>query len=503
MRKSFLLFLLCHCSLLSAQNWALINPDYKYNYSNDGTDTISNQIFVTQVDTLGVDSVVYKMNSVGELCDTCGSTYTSNCMDVQSSDGALRLHIPQFLGGLVTRAGTWWSLGGSGGIQVNTSATTGTNWLCANGSSGTVLGADTATVLGLADSIKWVGYSNGDTILFGKGTGLLQASIISENSGHHALIGIAGGAIVGEQLPTVFTTFDYQPNDVLQYLVTGNWSSGSSAVYLINGHLKYEFLGRTTYQDSIVYLVQLITSLHQTCLGAPPSTPGCSIWTRTTELLNFSITNDPHSGINPFNPYWEMPFWPGGVGRVAYPYDWYGNNHAFTSFRKDDQGRYFIEQVGFQEDSYNSTLYCTTVQDSSIALHNQAVTFGSSFADGIGLIKENLYYFEGGQDRTLEGSLLNGDLIGNISSDGLLLSTGPDLQLPSFLIKPNPASEFLFIEGLQPDEIISILDITGRTILSYVAHATEAQITITALPAGVYLLQCGTGMALQSFVVAR
>ena len=42
----------------------LDQPDYKYNYSNDGTDTISNQVFVTHVDTLGVDSFRYELNRI-------------------------------------------------------------------------------------------------------------------------------------------------------------------------------------------------------------------------------------------------------------------------------------------------------------------------------------------------------------------------------------------------------------------------------------------------------
>ena len=56
MMRSILLLIALSGSAASAQNWALLNPAYKYNYSNDGTDTISNQIFVTHIDTLGVDS---------------------------------------------------------------------------------------------------------------------------------------------------------------------------------------------------------------------------------------------------------------------------------------------------------------------------------------------------------------------------------------------------------------------------------------------------------------
>ncbi|MBL0043901.1 MAG: hypothetical protein IPP33_05645 [Flavobacteriales bacterium] len=51
--RSLTFISLLFCSVVSAQNWALLNPAYKYNYSNDGSDTISNRIFVTHIDTLG------------------------------------------------------------------------------------------------------------------------------------------------------------------------------------------------------------------------------------------------------------------------------------------------------------------------------------------------------------------------------------------------------------------------------------------------------------------
>lgn len=50
----YLVAIIASCaSIAQAQNWALLNPAYRYNYSNDGTDTISNQIRVMDVDTLG------------------------------------------------------------------------------------------------------------------------------------------------------------------------------------------------------------------------------------------------------------------------------------------------------------------------------------------------------------------------------------------------------------------------------------------------------------------
>jgi len=74
MRSAILVFGLYSAPSLIAQDRALINPAYKYNYSLGGTDTITNQIFVTQVDTLGPDSFRYALNLIGIRCDTCSTS---------------------------------------------------------------------------------------------------------------------------------------------------------------------------------------------------------------------------------------------------------------------------------------------------------------------------------------------------------------------------------------------------------------------------------------------
>jgi len=79
MRNRSLLGALLFCSMAHAQNWALLNPAYRYNYSNDGTDTISNQIRVMHIDTLGVDSFRYELNLIGVPCDTCTTSLGGFC----------------------------------------------------------------------------------------------------------------------------------------------------------------------------------------------------------------------------------------------------------------------------------------------------------------------------------------------------------------------------------------------------------------------------------------
>ncbi|MBK8341315.1 MAG: hypothetical protein IPK99_15620 [Flavobacteriales bacterium] len=70
MRSATLLLSLWCSAGLFAQNWALINPAYKYNYSLGGTDTITNQIFATQWIRLGPDSFRYAFNLDRHGCDT-------------------------------------------------------------------------------------------------------------------------------------------------------------------------------------------------------------------------------------------------------------------------------------------------------------------------------------------------------------------------------------------------------------------------------------------------
>lgn len=108
MHRWLVVLLFFSTAMLSAQDWALLNPAYKYNYSNDGTDTISNQIFVTHIDTLGSDSLLYDLNLIGVVCDTCPASLGSSC------DGCfVRVGLPQFMGYQCFRCGNdWYFLGG-------------------------------------------------------------------------------------------------------------------------------------------------------------------------------------------------------------------------------------------------------------------------------------------------------------------------------------------------------------------------------------------------------
>jgi len=142
MRKLILLCCALQCGLLSAQNWALINPDYKYNYSNDGTDTISNQIFVTHVDTLGADSFRYALNRIGSRCEPCPDAPAS-C----DNGSGVHTGMAQFIGGQILRSGAEIRLIDMDTLLIIPWAPDAANWPSPSGGL--------ATILSSADTIIW------------------------------------------------------------------------------------------------------------------------------------------------------------------------------------------------------------------------------------------------------------------------------------------------------------------------------------------------------------
>jgi hypothetical protein len=408
---------------------------------------------------------------------------------------------PQFTGGIVSSGSGWWSLGASEGIVINAWAGLGATWTCPNGSVGAVFQIDTATIMGVSDSVKWIGFSNGDTVLIAKELGLGKAALLSENATPRILIGISGGTELGSQLPTVLDLFDYQAGDALQYLVEGNWTDGQQICY-IYGRMKYEILGRTTYADSIVYDAQVIRSIDQTCYAVFNPQPTDPTRTRDVTPLTFTIKALDQTENNPFNAYWDMHLWPNALGQVASVMGGAGGN-TITHFRLDDEHRNVVEQSGFQLDSpWNNTLYCQSVEEDTVSIHNTYTTYGTSFTEGIGMTKENLFYFEGGQDRTLEGWLINGVQTGWITSTSALLAVDEFVMNNGLQLSPNPAWDRIELSSAKPLGRIWITDMQGRQITSTASNASATFVDVRSLPPGPYVLRAD-GFAPQRLVIAR
>ena len=220
MRTPLLALLLAIASGASAQNWVLLNPAYKYNYSNDGSDTISNQIFVTHIDTLGVDSFRYELNRIAVVCDTCPASMGGPC------DGCFAwLNQPQALQRSVIVSDSAWLFVDPDTFLVLVDAPLDSLWsFRPDGSILASLGQAVSTeVFGVSDSIRKISLSNGDSLLLSQAFGLLRIPGDQETS--LELLGVQGPE-VGVLLPKPLDFFDFQVGDVVNYSLTEVFATG-------------------------------------------------------------------------------------------------------------------------------------------------------------------------------------------------------------------------------------------------------------------------------------
>lgn len=493
MRKLLLLSCALSCSLLYAQNWALINPDYKYNYSNDGTDTISNQVFVTHVDTLGVDSFRYELNRIALVCDTCGSGDYSVF---------IRLDEPQFLGGQVTRSQGIWHLQNGVSYVLIPEAADGTTWLMdtVNG----VWAAMGQTLVGTPfdplEERRAIQLSTGDSIVIGRNHGILRWP-----SGYQ-LIGI-NGPDVGRTTPAFADFFPYATGDVIQYATEYGWCNGLGECNGKSLDYKFTFGTEGIAQDSaMIYsglmLEHTIEYSHSAGMWTPMS--------YVHSYANYATTW--HAGV-PELPWPELLFsYPGQLVRTTHrvfpdaPWEpvWCVGEHGI-----DGNGRYTIgcrnlggghflfgqnplpTQDGYIE-FYGPEDYCNGGPEPDC---------GVRYSAGLGLERFIGNYFERGESYILSGAVLGGDTIGTITPDDILLGV-KDQDMADQRIFPNPASDHLQLSSVPPGTVCSILNTTGQVLLKHTTSSSAERIDVSILTPGLYILKIA-GIGPFRFVIAR
>lgn len=251
MRGFGLLFSLSMAFTATAQNWALLNPAYRYNYSNDGTDTISNQIRVMAVDTLGVDSIRYTLNLIGVVCDTCPASLGGPC------DGCfVWVDQAQFTGYDCMRVGHDWHFNGRDTFLLRTNVEVGGTWPWnPDGTTTATVDAEWGQqVLGVNDTLRRILLSTGDTVLLSRSFGIVRFAM---PVGGYQLIGVEGAG-VGRVFPDPLAYFDFDVGDELTYSINSvRWTypAGAPFQYPVpyRYHWKVSIQGRIDLADTTIY----------------------------------------------------------------------------------------------------------------------------------------------------------------------------------------------------------------------------------------------------------
>lgn len=485
------LLLLCLSLTANAQNWALLNPAYKYNYSNDGTDTISNQIFVTRIDTLGPDSFRYELNRIGVVCDTCPASLGGPC------DGCyVRVDQPQFLGFNCIRAGGGWFFLGPDTILIRSDASVGATWPfnAAAGITATVDAEWPDNVFTIPDTLRRILLSSGDTLLLSQAFGILR---FKDGGERYDLLGVEGAG-VGRLFPGPLAYFDYQPGDALTYHISSVYEiqqSGDPFTPWSDDYFWQIIIqGRVSTIDSIEYTTSIArthpyyTTLNDACNFPMPLNSWLFV---AAEILQDQAI---------------LGSYPGQVldGSICYS--------ATSGFSLGYITKHGVSPSG------NSVMRSESLADAFGASgggFNMAQPVGpdlfpssywrvnSIYEEGIGLRLVELIASPSQIELRVElvGAIIGGDTI--IPPPDINWQVGsPEEQFSDLTIFPNPASDEFTLSGIVGIKILQIHDLGGRLVRTARISSENEAVNVRDLQAGVYLLRI-EGLRPQRLVIAR
>lgn len=186
------LFLTLICSFLQAQNWRILQPSYQYHYTMNDSVNYSYNTDYSSLVTIRLDSIRnIGLDTLHYLNRVIGRTFPRHPNQ------------PQFLQRTIIQRGGIFNLRDTGNVVIDTRKEKGESWLLDSVQmiTATVVSKDTATYLGVKDSVKTIRLSSGDTILLSKSIGILRYPFAYGSAYYYVLSGI-GGLGIGEQIPT-------------------------------------------------------------------------------------------------------------------------------------------------------------------------------------------------------------------------------------------------------------------------------------------------------------
>jgi hypothetical protein len=472
----------------NGQNWALLNPAYKYNYANDGTDTISNQIFVTRIDTLGVDSFRYELNGVAELCDTCAGP-------------ALYLwtNSPQFLQRSVNVGSGVWHFHDPGSFVILPQALTGEPWLFDTLATvqAMITSIDTVDQFGSSVARKVIALSDGGQLTISETYGILAWN-------NRELIGVQGPQM-GRLIPSIEQFFPFGPGDILQYA----WGHvGCHPCIGEDGIFRNTIVSTDISAASVLFTCDRVAYTHHYETDWNFNTShwytydnGPSIWEAgRTELPFFDLIHSyPGQFIAP------------RTTEITYGSQW----GCIAQHELTTDGRYRIscDTLSWAEGpSHFLDIWSTNTSDLVECQPRNYNTMpdqesGAVYEEGSGLTLYRSVYFDGFEYYVQDASVIAGDTSGTLLTQDQLLTIRDQQPFPSVTLHPDPADHTLTVDTSSPLPISwLVLSISGQPMLSGLADRMNSRtIDVSILPIGSYLMELHTEQRTlhQHFIIVR
>jgi len=362
----------------------------------------------------------------------------------------------------------------------------GESWLFGteNNLTATVNSISYDEVFGIMDSVKYISLSDGSEIILSKSFGFLQFPDF-ENDGNFNLVGIQDTEY-GESIPGFWEFFDFEVGDVFQRLDDTGDPMGSGYITT-----KYNILNKQVLANSYVYSVFYIWYAVSSSGGTGNS---------SSDVYEIEYMNDVSQPFDHFpNQIYMLENTNSGYGTWrafsrAYLSRDSVTNIEYKSFgARECSGNPYSKDVFYEMDFNSDTLY--RYYGISL-LGNPGGTKGIGFGTTLGETYKLQGAFEYWSDKELVGYVKDGDTVGTITPDSILLGVSDferKMAKNQFLVFPNPAFNKLNIRALNNlyvfPVILEINNLQGKLVESLEIENNDDPCDISKIIPGIYFYQ--------------
>lgn len=466
MKYISLLFLILISALAFSQNWSPIQTNEKMNYQHSDSTYISHTIWVDSASYSAGDSI-FNLNRV--------------IKDVSGNSEIVVRNQPQFLMEFIAKQG--------GGIYsfhypndyfLYTKLPVGSSWVFdfTQNIEAEIIEISVEEIFEVLDSVKLISLSDGNQIKLSKSFGIIQFPDF-ENGGFYELVGIQDSEY-GESIPDFWDIYDFEVGDVFQYNRVAQYIWDWS-----NTTRKISITSKEIADSSISYTVEGIYYAYSN--NGPPE----------SYIFNDEYTFT-YSENHPANNF------PGQI--YILPYSAMPNSDTVFTVAKivlNSETGLVHKHFGNHEEnyvSYKTDLYYEQNENNDTLLRLEYASLvgepcglmGIGFGETIGDLYRTEGCFEYWDLKRLDGYIKDGDTIGTITPDSLLLTTIETINSKhnKLSVYPNPASDILnvYIQNDQDNRniVLKLRNVQGVIVLQQELFNNTQNINIESLQAGIY-----------------
>ena len=507
--KSILLALIFSFPIiLSAQNWAPINPDRSPQYALEGGDNID---FSIKIDSIVTDAMItwYYLHPVYLKSDSSLVVVP----DCPFQYDTLYLKQTPLLGdSIMLHEGSYWFYGPNLVIKPNNSLNSTYNFMQSGSEALTVTVTETAEleVFGVLDSIKVFFISDDREVVISKNYGIIS---ITELSGSTQSLSGIPELQLGNYFPGMRDFYNFEPGDAFFYAGTTGSAQGTYAwlirvditdvlIYPDSVKITYNTIEKTTLWSSdpapistttviSENNVQTVSFENQSLQGIIPGMISYDI----DAIQMFSANTNAETSGSYYNSYQAIATEHNGRQGLSIG--------GFTAnFEPYDLSYEYVNPVGVPGNAVKARRLICVPEDGltnyllndSLAMHYGNMGSCEVFAEYTEGLGATFFYNDCGLARNLTymiGFQKGGETFGNIITLDEISDAREILAESDVKVFPNPASTHITVSV--PDKYsgtfnVSLTDMTGRRVLNQNNINSNSSIDIHKLPSGTYIL---------------